>query len=109
MVTEDSYIEDDDIPDIETQIASNVEQRTPCILVLDTSGSMGGQRIDALNRGLKVFEEALKSDDMAMQRVTLKILTFGGGGRSHLSIFVKEINVFECKAQHFRLRRTIPY
>jgi uncharacterized protein YegL len=72
-------LSDEEIPDIETQIADNTEQRTPCVLVLDCSSSMQDQgRIDALNEGLKTFAAALQDDDVAMQRVMLKIITFGG-------------------------------
>lgn len=67
------------IPDIATSITVNTEQRTPCVLVLDCSTSMLNQgRMEALNRGLKAFEDALKSDDVAMQCVTLQVLGFGG-------------------------------
>jgi len=70
---------DEEIPDIPTQIESNVEQRTPCVLVLDCSASMSSSgRIDALNEGLRAFEAALKDDDVASQRVMVKVLAFGG-------------------------------
>ena len=70
---------DEEIPDIPTQIEANTEQRTPCVLVLDCSGSMSSNgRIEALNEGLKSFEEALKNDDIASQRVMVKVLAFGG-------------------------------
>lgn len=62
----------------------NPNQRTPCVLVLDASGSMaetistGKTRIDELNRGLKTFEEALGFDDTAIARVLLSIVSVGG-------------------------------
>ena len=71
---------DEEIPDIATQITANVEQRTPCILVLDCSGSMGGDPIEALNRALKAFEQSLHDDDIARSRVMIKIIAFGGAG-----------------------------
>ncbi len=57
--------------------ASNPEPRCPCVLLLDTSGSMAGQKIDELNAGLRTFADELKSDAMAMKRVEVAIVTFG--------------------------------
>jgi uncharacterized protein YegL len=64
--------------------SDNPNQRTPCVLVLDTSGSMqtpisnGGTRIDALNNGIKLLEESIKDDPTALVRVQLAIVTVGG-------------------------------
>ena len=38
---------------------------------------MNGHPIDELNQGLRVFKEELASDDMAMQRVEVAVMTFG--------------------------------
>jgi uncharacterized protein YegL len=57
--------------------AENPEPRCPCLLLLDTSGSMNGTPIDELNAGLKVFEEELKSDPLAAKRVEVAIVNFG--------------------------------
>lgn len=56
---------------------SNVQPRCACLLVLDVSGSMSGQPISELNAGLKVFQDDLRADALAMQRVEVGILTFG--------------------------------
>ena len=64
--------------------SENPNQRTPCVLVLDTSGSMqaatanGGTRIGALNEGIKLLEQSLKDDTTALVRVQLAIVTVGG-------------------------------
>jgi len=63
--------------------SENPNQRTPCILVLDTSGSMqtptaNGTRIQALNEGIKLLEESLQEDSTALVRVQLAIITVGG-------------------------------
>lgn len=55
----------------------NPEPRCPCILLLDTSGSMNGTPIDELNKGLTDFAEELRSDAMAAKRVEIAVLTFG--------------------------------
>jgi len=56
----------------------NPSQRTPCVLVLDASGSMEGNPIDQLNRGVKTLEEELKRDATASMRVQLAIVCVGG-------------------------------
>ncbi|WP_295428752.1 VWA domain-containing protein [uncultured Thiodictyon sp.] len=58
--------------------AVNPEPRCACLLLLDCSGSMDGERIEALNAGLQVFQEALRADELAAKRVETGILTFGG-------------------------------
>lgn len=58
------------------EFADNPEPRCPCILLLDTSGSMGGARVDALNEGIKVFKEELNQDDLAKKRVEVAIISF---------------------------------
>ncbi len=59
------------------EFADNPEQRCPCVLVLDTSGSMSGQPIAELNAGLQLFMEDVRADAMAAKRVELAIITFG--------------------------------
>src|SRR5690606_30345998 len=50
-------------PFAEIELApDNLSKRLPAILLLDTSGSMGGRPIDALNEGLKVLEEEFDPD-----------------------------------------------
>jgi uncharacterized protein YegL len=60
------------------EFVNNPEPRVPCILVLDTSGSMHGPRIDELNAGVAVCKSELLADALAAKRVELAILTFGG-------------------------------
>lgn len=57
--------------------ASNPEPRCPCILLLDVSGSMSGRPLDELNSGLATFRDELSTDDLAMKRVEVAIVTFG--------------------------------
>ena len=64
--------------------SSNPNQRTPCVLVLDASGSMdsigssGKSRIEALNEGVRILEQSLREDDTAITRVQLAIVSVGG-------------------------------
>lgn len=71
------------MPDLEqipfdaVEFADNPEPRCPCVLVLDTSYSMRGEKIAELNRGIETFAEELRSDAMAAKRVEVAIITFG--------------------------------
>lgn len=64
-------------PFTDADFADNPEPRCPCVLLLDTSGSMNGAKIEQLNRGLETFEDELRADALAVRRVELAIVTFG--------------------------------
>src|SRR3954468_7487961 len=57
--------------------ADNPEPRCPCLLLLDTSGSMRGKPIEELNLGIRAFKDELSADPMASKRVEVGIITFG--------------------------------
>lgn len=59
------------------EFADNPEPRCPCILLLDNSGSMAGDKINALNAGLASLETALRKDHLAARRVEIAIVAFG--------------------------------
>jgi uncharacterized protein YegL len=59
------------------EFADNPEPRCPCLLLLDTSGSMSGQPINELNVGIRVFKDELSADPMASKRVEVAIVAFG--------------------------------
>jgi uncharacterized protein YegL len=65
------------IPFIEGEFADNPEPRVPCILLLDTSGSMRGQPIMELNTGIARLKDELVTDRLASKRVELSIINFG--------------------------------
>lgn len=67
----------DQVPFSGVEFADNPEPRCPCVLLLDTSGSMSGAKIAELNSGLRIFSEELRSDSMAAKRVEVAIVTFG--------------------------------
>ena len=66
----------DVIPDV--GFSDNTNQRTPCVLVLDVSGSMAGMPIEQLNAGLKTLEAQLKANPMTALRVQLLVILVGG-------------------------------
>jgi uncharacterized protein YegL len=74
------------------EFADNPEPRCPCILLLDTSGSMAGNSIKQLNEGLAQFKDDLNSDSLAAKRVELAIMTFGAQVRTQCDF---------ATAQHF--------
>jgi uncharacterized protein YegL len=59
------------------EFADNPEPRCPCLLLLDTSGSMQGRPISELNSGLVTFKDELMADSLAAKRVEVATITFG--------------------------------
>ncbi len=66
---------------LQVTYARNPSQRTPCVLLLDTSSSMDGTPIAEVNRGLQALEKALKADPIASVRVQLMVIEFGDSVR----------------------------
>ena len=64
------------LPDVSFD-PTNPDPRCACVLVLDTSGSMYGEKIDQLNQGLAAFRDSLQTDSVAQSRVEIAIVTFG--------------------------------
>ncbi len=58
------------------EFAENPEPRCPCVLLLDTSGSMQGDAIEALNQGLLSLKDELVKNSLAARRVEVAIVTF---------------------------------
>ena len=59
------------------EFADNPEPRCPCLLLLDTTGSMSGQPIQELNEGVTLFRDELNADSLAAKRVEVAMITFG--------------------------------
>jgi uncharacterized protein YegL len=69
------------VPDLEAlEFAVNPDPRCPCVLLLDTSSSMAGAPIRALNEGLQTFQNDLHADELANRRVEIALVSFGSGG-----------------------------
>lgn len=67
----------DQVPFGSVEFAENPEPRCPCVLLLDTSGSMQGERIRQLNEGIAQFAQELSGDPIAAKRVEVAIVGFG--------------------------------
>lgn len=60
-----------------SEFVDNPEPRCPCLLLLDTSGSMSGRPIAQLNEGLQAFASQLLTDNLAAKRVEVAVISFG--------------------------------
>ena len=61
-------------------VAAN-EPHLACVLLLDVSGSMVGEPIDSLNRGLARFQKGVSMDETARKRVDIAIVEFNDTAR----------------------------
>lgn len=57
------------------------ERRLPLYLLLDCSGSMAGEPIEAVRQGIRSLLSDLKGDPMALETAYLSIITFGSTAR----------------------------
>ena len=62
--------------DAAVEFADNPEARCPCVVLVDTSGSMQGDKINALNEGLRAFKKDLARDALASLRVEIAVIGF---------------------------------
>src|SRR4051812_29796604 len=56
-------------------------RRLPVYLVLDTSGSMSGEPIEAVKNGVQVMVSALRSDPYALETAYLSVISFDSQAR----------------------------
>lgn len=71
-----TYNYDEQQPFAAAEFAENPAPRCPCVLLLDTSGSMEGDSIDELNRGVHAFREEIFNDSLSLKRVEIAVGTF---------------------------------
>ena len=58
-------------------LVENPATRVAICLCLDTSGSMSGDKLDELNRGIREFYGAIRNDKVALASAELCVVTFG--------------------------------
>ena len=58
-------------------LLANRHRRTPCVLLLDRSYSMDGEKIRRLNAGFDAFRQDILRNPVAAQSVDLCIISFG--------------------------------
>lgn len=61
---------------LKAESPKNYEAKTICCFVIDTSGSMSGDPINELNKGLQEFHQEIQNDDTTAQRLEVAIVTF---------------------------------
>jgi uncharacterized protein YegL len=61
------------------EIANPTQPHCATVLLLDTSGSMSGTKIEGLNEGLRTLKEEIEADELASKRVDLAVISFGAG------------------------------
>ena len=74
----------DELQDV--KFAENPEPRCPCVLLLDTSGSMNGAPIDELNAGLQAFQESMQQDENRFATAAFDIMNFNATHRHELAV-----------------------
>jgi uncharacterized protein YegL len=82
------------------QFADNPEPRCPCLLLLDTSGSMKGKPLAQLNQALKAFYEELSRDPLAAKRVEIATITFGPVRLEHDFLSIDHFGPHQLEAGH---------
>lgn len=65
---------------------STADRRLPVYLLLDVSGSMSGDGIEAVNQGVQLLLTELKSDPMALETVWISCITFAGDANEILPL-----------------------
>lgn len=63
------------------EFVDNQHPRCPCVLILDTSASMRGAPIEALNAGLVTLRDELLSDRLAKKRIEIAVVEFNSSAR----------------------------
>ena len=68
-------------------------RREPVYLVLDVSGSMSGEPIEAVRNGVQVLVSSLRSDPYALETAYLSVITFDGTARQVVPL--TELAIFQ--------------
>jgi uncharacterized protein YegL len=71
---------------------SQRSRRLPVYILADTSGSMAGEPIVAVNQGLQMLKSELENEPRAVQTVWLCLISFGGQAR--LEVPLTELMAF---------------
>lgn len=71
-------------------------RRLPVYLLLDTSGSMSGEPIEAVKTGVHTLLSALRQDPQALETAYLSVITFDTTARQVVPL--TELQTFQCPA-----------
>jgi len=81
-------------------------RRLPVYILIETSGGMRGERIEAVKNGLQVLISKLRQDPFALESVWISIITFDRDAKQILpltdleSLQLPEINIPESSPPH---------
>src|SRR4051812_37211576 len=67
--------------DFRGRIVMSEGRRLPVYLVLDCSGSMSGEPIEAVRQGVKALLSDLRGDPQALETAYLSVITFSSGAQ----------------------------
>ena len=65
---------------------SDYIRRLPVYLLIDCSGSMLGERIEAVKQGIKSLVTELKGDPQALETAYLSVITFASTARQETAL-----------------------
>lgn len=68
-------------------LVNNPTARIPVCLCLDVSGSMIGEPINELNKGVNMFYDSIRDDEVASFPLEISIVTFGKSGAECVADF----------------------
>lgn len=69
-------------------------RKLPVYLLLDTSGSMYGEPLQAVNKGVELLAETLRNDPYALETVFLSVITFDNMAKQIVPL--TEVTAFEA-------------
>jgi uncharacterized protein YegL len=69
------------------ELIDNPTPRVPICLALDVSGSMSGEPLQEMAKGVEMFFDAIKEDEIARYSAEISIVTFGGVARKALDFY----------------------
>ncbi len=69
------------------ELVDNPTPRVPICLVLDVSGSMSGDPLKEMEKGVGMFFDAIRDDEIAKYSAEISIVTFGGVARKALDFY----------------------
>lgn len=79
----------------QNDLIENPSPRCACMVVLDTSASMGGAPIQQLNAGMQQYLQTLHNDEVAACTVEVGVITAGGTVREELP-FTSALSIDSC-------------
>jgi len=78
------------------QFVTNLKRPLPVFLLLDSSGSMAGEKVNALNTAVKQMVADFKGEKLSEVALQLSIITFGGAAKIVTELV--DINDYQFKA-----------